>query len=92
MSTHSHLDSPVFISTYFRHTVRLANLMKVLTSSAVQNPTKVEARVNREVALRREKHEKDNADRQLTPEQKRLQKERKKEKEEKKGLFAACFK
>lgn len=66
--------------------------MKVLTSSAVQNPTKVEARVNREVALRREKHEKDNADRQLTPEQKRLQKERKKEKEEKKGLFAACFK
>ncbi len=66
--------------------------MKVLTSSAVQNPTRVEARVNREVALRREKHERDNLERQLTPEQKRLQKERKKEKEEKQGLSAACFK
>jgi len=72
--------------------VRLANLMKVLTSAAVQDPTKVEARVRREVALRREKHERDNAERQLTPEQKREQKERKKEKEEQKGVYGACFK
>jgi U4/U6 small nuclear ribonucleoprotein PRP3 len=66
--------------------------MKVLTSAAVQDPTKVEARVRREVALRREKHERDNAERQLTPEQKREQKERKKEKEEQKGVYGACFK
>ncbi len=75
-----------------RPAVRLANIMKVLTSSAVQDPTKVEARVRREVALRREKHEQDNLDRLKTPEEKRAQKERKKEKEEGKGIFGACFK
>ncbi|KDN40224.1 hypothetical protein RSAG8_08287, partial [Rhizoctonia solani AG-8 WAC10335] len=56
--------------------VRLANLMKVLTTDAVQDPTKVEARVRRE----------------LTDEQRREKIDNKKTDEERKGLFVAVFK
>jgi len=72
--------------------VRLANLMKVLTSDAVQDPTRVEARVRREVAMRKHNHEKMNAERKLTDEQRREKIEEKKVKEEKKGLVGAIFK
>ncbi|TFK47568.1 PRP3-domain-containing protein [Heliocybe sulcata] len=72
--------------------VRLANLMKVLTSDAVQDPTKVEARVRREVAMRKHQHEKMNTERKLTDEQRREKIESKKLEEEKKGLCAAVFK
>ncbi|KZT22785.1 PRP3-domain-containing protein [Neolentinus lepideus HHB14362 ss-1] len=71
--------------------VRLANLMKVLTSDAVQDPTKVEARVRREVAIRKHQHEKMNSERKLTDEQRREKMESKKMEEEKKGLWAAVF-
>jgi U4/U6 small nuclear ribonucleoprotein PRP3 len=37
--------------------------MKVLTSDAVQDPTKIEARVRREVAMRKLNHEKMNEER-----------------------------
>ncbi|KAF9226276.1 PRP3-domain-containing protein [Gyrodon lividus] len=72
--------------------VRLANLMKVLTSDAVQDPTRVEARVRREVAMRKHTHEKMNAERKLTDEQRREKIENKKVEEEKKGLCGAVFK
>ncbi|KAH9855635.1 PRP3-domain-containing protein [Lenzites betulinus] len=72
--------------------VRLANLMKVLTSDAVQDPTRVEARVRREVAMRKHQHEKMNAERKLTDEQRREKLETKKVEEEKKGIYAAVFK
>ena len=72
--------------------VRLANLMKVLTSDAVQDPTKVEARVRREVAMRKHQHEKMNEERKLTDEQRREKIENKKLEEDRKGLFAALFK
>ncbi|KIM42390.1 hypothetical protein M413DRAFT_133082 [Hebeloma cylindrosporum] len=72
--------------------VRLANLMKVLTSDAVQDPTRVEARVRREVAMRRHTHEKMNAERKLTDEQRREKVETKKVDEEKRGIFGAVFK
>jgi len=72
--------------------VRLANLMKVLTSDAVQDPTRVEARVRREVAQRKHGHEKMNAERKLTDEQRREKIENKKQEEEKKGIFAAVYK
>ncbi|KAA1468113.1 PRP3-domain-containing protein [Dentipellis sp. KUC8613] len=72
--------------------VRLANLMKVLTSDAVQDPTRVEARVRREVAMRKHGHEKMNTERKLTDEQRREKIETKKVEEEKKGLFGAVFK
>ncbi|CAE6483127.1 unnamed protein product [Rhizoctonia solani] len=72
--------------------VRLANLMKVLTTDAVQDPTKVEARVRREVAARKVAHDKMNTDRKLTDEQRREKVENKKTEEERKGLFVAVFK
>ncbi|KAG8899862.1 hypothetical protein FRC01_010349, partial [Tulasnella sp. 417] len=72
--------------------VRLANLMRVLTSDAVQDPTKVEARVRREVAMRKQGHEQMNADRKLTDEQRKEKIETKKAEEEKKGIYGAAFK
>lgn len=72
--------------------VKLSNLMRVLTSEAVSDPTKIEARVRREIAARKEAHERQNAERKLTDEQRREKTERKKEKEAEKGLFCAVFK
>lgn len=72
--------------------VRLSNLMKVLTSDAVQDPTRVEARVRREVAMRKHTHEKANAERKLTDEQRREKTENKKSEQEKKGIVGAVFK
>lgn len=72
--------------------VRLANLMKVLTSDAVQDPTRVEARVRREVAMRKHTHEKMNAERKLNDERRREKIETKKVEEEKKGIYGAVFK
>ena len=72
--------------------VRLVNMMKVLTSDAVQDPTRVEARVRREVAVRKHTHEKMNAERKLTDEQRREKIENKKAGEEKKGIFGAVYK
>ncbi|KAJ4494006.1 pre-mRNA processing factor 3-domain-containing protein [Lentinula edodes] len=72
--------------------VRLSNLMKVLTSDAIQDPTRVEAKVRREVAMRKHQHEKMNAERKLTDEQRREKIESKKLEEEKKGIYGAVFK
>ncbi|KAF8180386.1 small nuclear ribonucleoprotein hPrp3 [Pholiota molesta] len=72
--------------------VRLVNMMKVLTSDAVQDPTRVEARVRREVAMRKHTHEKMNAERKLTDEQRREKVEIKKANEEKKGIHGAVYK
>ncbi|KAH9983455.1 pre-mRNA processing factor 3-domain-containing protein [Russula vinacea] len=72
--------------------VRLANLMKVLTSDAVQDPTRVEARVRREVAMRKHTHDKMNSERKLTDEQRREKVETKKAEEDKKGILGAVFK
>jgi len=72
--------------------VKLSNLMRVLASESVADPTKVEAKVRRDVAARREQHEKTNADRKLTDEQRKDKIQTKREKEESKGLFTAVFK
>ena len=66
--------------------------MKVLTSDAVQDPTRVEARVRREVAMRKHNHDKMNAERKLTDEQRREKIDNKKLEEEKKGLCGAVYK
>jgi U4/U6 small nuclear ribonucleoprotein PRP3 len=66
--------------------------MKVLTSDAVQDPTKVEARVRREVAMRKHQHDKMNAERKLTDEQRKEKIEARKVDEERKGLVGAAFK
>ena len=66
--------------------------MKVLTSDAVQDPTRVEARVRREVAMRKHQHEKMNTERKLDDEQRKEKVENKKLEEEKKGIYGAVFK
>lgn len=48
--------------------VKKNNLMRVLGEEAVKDPTAVEARVNREIAERAQKHEEMNQDRKLTKE------------------------
>ncbi|CDZ98607.1 Putative u4/u6 small nuclear ribonucleoprotein [Phaffia rhodozyma] len=72
--------------------VSIGNLMKVLASDAIQDPTKVEAKVRREVKARRVKHEKTNEARKLTHEQRKEKEETQKLKEEDKGLYGAVFK
>ncbi|KAK5796616.1 hypothetical protein VI817_005901 [Penicillium citrinum] len=51
--------------------VKKSNLMRVLGEQAVKDPTAVEARVNREIADRREQHEITNEQRKLTKDQRR---------------------
>ncbi|XP_012943717.1 U4/U6 small nuclear ribonucleoprotein Prp3 [Aplysia californica] len=51
--------------------VRMANLMRVLGTEAVQDPTKVEAHVRAQMAKRQRAHEEANAARKLTVEQRR---------------------
>ena len=66
--------------------------MKVLTSDAVQDPTRVEARVRREVAMRKHQHEKMNAERKLNDEERRQKIDTKKAEEDKKGVYGAVYK
>ena len=49
--------------------VKKSNLMRVLGEEAVKDPTAVEARVNREIAERKNKHDMTNEERKLTEEQ-----------------------
>ncbi|KAI9183172.1 U4/U5/U6 small nuclear ribonucleoprotein prp3 [Blastocladiella emersonii ATCC 22665] len=72
--------------------VRLANLMRVLATESVQDPTQVEAAVRAQVAARQLAHEKANAARALTPEQRREKRKRKMERDAAKGIHVALFK
>lgn len=71
--------------------VKLSNMMKVLTTDHVADPTKIEARVRREMQQRRRTHERENEARKLTEDEKREKVERKKEADEAKGIHAAVF-
>ena len=51
--------------------VKMSNLMRVLGNEAVLDPTKVEASVREQMAKRLANHEKMNAERKLTPDQKK---------------------
>lgn len=61
--------------------VKISNLMRVLASEAVQDPTKVEAHVRAQMAARQKKHEQANAERKLSKEE-RTEKKIKKLKED----------
>lgn len=50
--------------------VKLSNLMRVLGSEAIQDPTKMEAHVRKQIAERQRKHHIENQQRKLTKEQK----------------------
>ncbi|KAI9034423.1 pre-mRNA processing factor 3-domain-containing protein [Hyaloraphidium curvatum] len=49
--------------------VRIANLMRVLGTEAVQDPTKVEAEVRRQMMARQRAHQKHNEEKKLTKEE-----------------------
>ncbi|CAO3596893.1 unnamed protein product [Absidia cylindrospora] len=51
--------------------VKISNLMKVLGDAAIQDPTKVEAKVRKEMEERQKQHEKANEQRKLTPAERR---------------------
>lgn len=71
--------------------VKLSNMMRVLTQEAVADPTKIEARVRREMNARQNAHDKMNSERKLTEDQRREKAENKARAEEAKGLHAAAF-
>lgn len=72
--------------------VKLSNLMRVLTSEAVADPTKVEARVRREVVARKNAHEQANLERMLTAEQRKAKSEEQKQRDVAKGMETIVFK
>ena len=72
--------------------VKLKNMMMVLGSDAVKDPTAVEARVRKEVAERAAKHNQMNEDRKLTKEEKHEKLEQKITQDEAKGVYLAVFK
>ena len=72
--------------------VKKGNLMRVLGEEALQDPTAVEARVNREIAERHQKHLQENEDRKLTKEEKRQKLATNREKDAQKGIHVLVFK
>ncbi|KAJ5682590.1 hypothetical protein N7462_005755 [Penicillium macrosclerotiorum] len=71
--------------------VKKSNLMRVLGEQAVKDPTAVEARVNREIADRREKHEIMNEERKLTKDQRREKLASQQEKDAELGVYVSVY-
>jgi U4/U6 small nuclear ribonucleoprotein PRP3 len=71
--------------------VKKSNMMRVLGEQAVKDPTAVEARVNREIAQRAYDHERTNAERALTQEQKEEKLQRQIAGDEAKGIHVVVF-
>lgn len=72
--------------------VKKSNLMRVLGEEAVKDPTAVEARVNREIAERAQKHLEMNEDRKLTKEQFHEKLAEKQAQDAAKGIHIAVYK
>lgn len=72
--------------------VKKGNLMRVLGEEAVKDPTAVEARVNREIAERHQKHLQTNEERKLTKEQKHEKLAVNQDKDAAKGIHVLVFK
>ncbi|CAK7198675.1 U4/U5/U6 small nuclear ribonucleoprotein prp3 [Sporothrix eucalyptigena] len=71
--------------------VKRSNLMRVLGEEAVQDPTAVEARVNREIAGRFDKHMEANEARRLTKEQRHEKLAASQDKDAAKGIHMLIF-
>lgn len=72
--------------------VKKNNMMRVLGDEAVRDPTAVEARVNREIADRAQKHEDLNSSRALTKEQKAEKLLRQQQADEELGIHVRVYK
>ncbi|XP_036261929.1 U4/U6 small nuclear ribonucleoprotein Prp3-like [Molothrus ater] len=70
---------------------RISNLARVLGAEAVQEPTKVEARVRAQVAKRQKAHEEANAARNLTAEQRKAKKVKKLKEDVSQGVHIAVY-
>uniref|UniRef100_A0A5S6Q7T4 U4/U6 small nuclear ribonucleoprotein Prp3 n=1 Tax=Trichuris muris TaxID=70415 RepID=A0A5S6Q7T4_TRIMR len=71
--------------------VKISNLMRVLASQAVQDPTKMESHVRQQVAKRLEKHIQTNLQRKLTPAQRIAKRAKKYQDEHVVGTHVAVF-
>ncbi|XP_056619307.1 U4/U6 small nuclear ribonucleoprotein Prp3 [Triplophysa dalaica] len=71
--------------------VRISNLMRVLGTEAVQDPTKVEAHVRAQMAKRQKAHEEANAARKLTAEQRKEKKVKKLKEDLSHGVYIAVY-
>lgn len=71
--------------------LRISNLMRVLGTEAVQDPTKMEAHVREQMAKRQKAHEEANASRKLTAEQKREKKIRKIKEDTSLGVHVSVY-
>ncbi|KAK3879323.1 hypothetical protein Pcinc_016108 [Petrolisthes cinctipes] len=72
--------------------VRMANLMRVLGTEAVLDPTKMEKHVREQMAKRLKAHQDANAARKLTPEQQRDKKVRKIKEDTSLGIHVSVYK
>ena len=72
--------------------VKKSNLMRVLGEEAVKDPTAVEARVNREIAERAQKHLEMNEERKLTKEQTHKKLAEKQGMDASKGIYTSVYK
>ncbi|XP_029360432.1 U4/U6 small nuclear ribonucleoprotein Prp3 [Echeneis naucrates] len=71
--------------------VRISNLMRVLGTEAVQDPTKVEAHVRAQMAKRQKAHEEANAARKLTAEQRKEKKVKKLKEDTTDGVHISVY-
>jgi U4/U6 small nuclear ribonucleoprotein PRP3 len=71
--------------------VKKSNLMRVLGEEAVKDPTAVEARVNREIAERKNKHDMTNEERKLTDEQRHEKLAAQQQGDAAKGIFTNVY-
>ncbi|KAM9724585.1 U4/U6 small nuclear ribonucleoprotein Prp3 isoform 1-T2 [Menidia menidia] len=71
--------------------VRISNLMRVLGTEAVQDPTKVEAHVRAQMAKRQKAHEEANAARKLTAEQRKEKKVKRLKEDLNNGVHIAVY-
>lgn len=71
--------------------VKIANLMRVLGNEAIQDPTKVESMVRKQMAERQDQHEMHNAVGKLTEEQRKEKKAQKLAEDTTNGVRVAVF-
>jgi len=72
--------------------VKLANMMRVLGQEAVLNPTEIEMRVRQQMAERLQTHLDANAERKLTPEERKAKEQKKKEEDLDNGIHVSVYK
>ncbi|KAK6635467.1 hypothetical protein RUM43_007637 [Polyplax serrata] len=71
--------------------LRISNLMRVLGTEAVQDPTKMEAHVRSQMAKRQKAHEEANASRKLTTKQRKEKKIRKLKEDTSSGVHVVVY-